>query len=470
MIKERWNALSISIQKFTKTIYFLIFISGLTLFSYFIDVTAVGYISFVVLLILLLVFNCDFSSIFSLIILWFGGSQNNSWVMPSPPFIIVLVLYSITLIIFIYKIIKNRKIYLKRLKMDHILYALILLFLSMLLSFINTPDFNLSLLGIGHFAIILFSYILVRMTVEPNEENKEFILKSIFITALVVSIQAIYMMFHLLNSGISFYEIINYKLMYIGWGHPNHYVAILNVASIMAFYYFTKHRESAFKRVIALILIFIYLFAGLLTASRAGYLAYVIALVIGLIIYCIYTFTINKKNRYKEIPYWTFIITMISLGLVLCYFTGLIESIITKMLEMGANFNGRGEIYLIAVEKFNEYTLFGAGVYTTHYYIQDVWNYHNYFFQMIGTCGILGTLAFFLYLYFSIKRSMKMNLYSIFTLVVILYFLIHGFYDTIYFHHYVMPLICILQAVEKTENINLYEIQYSDILDRKRIW
>ena len=470
MKNMKWNEVCVNIQKFTKTIYFLIFIGCLTLFSYFIDVTAVGYISFVVLLILLLLFDCDFSSIFSLIILWFGGSQTNTWVMPSPPFIIVLILYGITLILFIYKIIKNHKLYLKRLKMDHILYALILLFLSMLVSFINTPDFSLSLLGIGHFAIILFSYLLVRMTVEPNEENKEFILKSIFITALVVSIQAIYMIFHLLNSGIALFDIINNKLMFLGWGNPNHYVAILNVASIMALYYFTKHRESTIKRVIALVLIFIYLFAGLLTASRGGYLAYVITMGIGLIIYCIYTFAINKKNRYKEIPYWAFIITMISLGLVMFYFTGLMEDITAKMAEMGANFNGRDEIYLIAIDKFNKYTLFGAGVYTTHYYIQDIWNYHNYFFQMIGTCGILGALAFFLYLYFSIKRSMRINLYSIFTLIVILYFLIHGFYDTIYFHHYIMPLICILQAVEKTENINLYEIQYSDILDRKRIW
>lgn len=470
MTKEKWNEVCVNFQKFTKTIYFLIFIGCLTLFSYFIDVTAVGYISFVVLLIFLLLFDCDFSSIFSLIILWFGGSQTNTWVMPSPPFIIVLVLYGITLILFIYKIIKNHKIYLTRLKMDHILYSLILLFISMLLSFINTPDFNLSLLGIGHFAIILFSYLLVRMTVELNEENKEFILKSIFITALVVSIQAIYMLFHLLNSGIALFDIINNKLMFLGWGNPNHYVAILNVASIMALYYFTKHRESTIKRVISLVLIFIYLFAGLLTASRGGYLAYVITMGIGLVIYCIYTFAINKKNRYKEIPYWAFIITMISLGLVMFYFTGLMEDITAKMAEMGANFNGRDEIYLIAIDKFNKYTLFGAGVYTTHYYIQDIWNYHNYFFQMIGTCGILGALAFFLYLYFSIKRSMRINLYSIFTLIVILYFLIHGFYDTIYFHHYIMPLICILQAVEKTENINLYEIQYSDILDRKRIW
>ena len=470
MKNMKWNEVCVNIQKFTKTIYFLIFIGCLTLFSYFIDVTAVGYISFVVLLILLLLFDCDFSSIFSLIILWFGGYQTNTWVMPSPPFIIVLILYGITLILFIYKTIKNRKIYLKRLKMDHILYSLILLFISMLLSFINTPDFNLSLLGIGHFAIILFSYLLVRMTVEPNEENKEFILKSIFITALVVSIQAIYMMFHLLNSGIALFEIINNKLMFLGWGNPNHYVAILNVASIMALYYFTKHRESAIKRVISLVLIFIYLFAGLLTASRGGYLAYVITLGIGLIIYCIYTFAINKKNRYKELPYWAFIITMISLGLVMFYFTGLMEDITAKMAEMGANFNGRDEIYLIAIDKFNKYTLFGAGVYTTNYYIPDIWNYHNYFFQMIGTCGILGALAFLLYLYFSIKRSMRINLYSIFTLIGILYFLIHGFYDTIYFHHYIMPLICILQAVEKTENINLYEIQYSDILDRKRIW
>ena len=86
---------------------------------------------------------------------------------------------------------------------------------------------------------------------------------------------------------------------------------------------------------------------------------------------------------------------------------------------------------------------------------------------MLGTCGALGLIAFLTYLYFSIVKSLRWRSYSVFNLIVILYFLIHGFFDTMYFHHLLMPIILVLQAVEhEKEDINLFEIQYSDILMR----
>ena len=68
---------------------------------------------------------------------------------------------------------------------------------------------------------------------------------------------------------------------------------------------------------------------------------------------------------------------------------------------------------------------------------------------MLGTCGILGLLAFITYMVFSVKRTWHFDMYSIFVGIVIIYFLIHGIFDTMYFHSILMPLVVVLQAVQE---------------------
>jgi hypothetical protein len=67
---------------------------------------------------------------------------------------------------------------------------------------------------------------------------------------------------------------------------------------------------------------------------------------------------------------------------------------------------------------------------------------------MLGTCGIIGLISFLIYLFLSIKRTCSKDLYSAFVRIIILYFLIHGLMDTLYFNHLIMTLICVLQAVQ----------------------
>ena len=465
-MREKWELISKQFRDFTKTTYFIIMLSLLTLFSYFMDITAIGYVSFTVILFLLLLFDCDFRSFIPMIFLWFGGYRTNTWQIPSAPFIIVLIIYGLDLGLFIYRIIRNYKIYWKRIKKDFLLYSLFAILITMALSLINTPDMGLSGLGIAHYVIILLSYLLVKMTVEPTEKSRNYIIKSVLITGLMISVQAFYILLIALNNGDDFYEILCHRDLNLGYMHPNHYAAFLNIGCILAVYYFCKNRNSIFKRIVATTCILIFGFTNMLTASRGGCLTFAITFVCAAVVYFVYNIKIMKYNMLKDLYYLIPFAVFGIIGIIVLAVNGILGDVLARMTEYGPALNGRDVLYQIAVDNFNKHTIIGAGVYTTHLY-NYAWNYHNYALQMLGTCGALGLIAFLTYLYFSIVKSLRWRSYSVFNLLVILYFLIHGLFDTTYFHHLLMPIILVLQAVEhEKEDINLFEIQYSDILMR----
>lgn len=466
-MREKWEIISKKFRDFTKTTYFIIMLSLLTLFSYFMDITAIGYISFTVILFLLLLFDCDFRSFIPMIFLWFGGYRTNTWQIPSAPFIIVLIIYGLDLGLFIYRIIRNYKIYWKRIKKDFLLYSLFAILITMALSLINTPDMGLSGLGIAHYVIILLSYLLVKMTVEPTEKSRNHIIKSILITGLMISVQAFYIFLIALNNGEDFYTVLCHRDLNLGYMHPNHYAAFLNIGCILAVYYFCKNRNSIFKRIVATTCILIFGFTNMLTASRGGCLTFAITFVCAAVVYFVYNIKIMKYNMLKDLYYLIPFAVFGIIGIIVFATNGILGDVIGRLVDMGTSFGGRESVYQAAITQFNQHPIIGQGVYTTNHYVYGIWNYHNYFLQMLGTCGALGMIAFLFYLYFSIVKSLRWRSYSVFNLIVILYFLIHGLFDTTYFHHLLMPIILVLQAVEhEKEDINLFEIQYSDILTR----
>lgn len=466
MVLEKWEFIKNGFNKFSKTTYFIVLLNALTLFSYFLNISAIGYISFAVILFLLFLFDCDFRCFIPFMYLWFGCFQNQKWEVPSVGFTIMMVIYSIDLLLFIYKFIRNYKLYLSRIKKDYIFYSIMAIFISMLLSLINSPDLGLSGLGLSHFFMIFCSYFLVRITVEPTEEARDFIVKSIIITALMISIEAGYVIVKAAFNHVVYDEFR--VLIDLGWINPNQYAAILNIASILCVYYFSRHRESIIKRIFAMFALLVAFSINLLIGSRAGWTAYLATMVIAIIVYFVYNIKYKKNNVLKDFLYIGPLILLGAGAMIFLGVNGKLSEIVNRMTTYGFSWNGRDALYGKALERFYAHTLLGQGVYTTNYYFDWLWNYHNYFFQMLGTCGALGVVTFISYLYFSIERSMRLKSYSIFNLIVILYFLIHGFFDTIYFHHVIMPIILVLQAVEyKKEDINLFEIQYSKCLEAK---
>jgi hypothetical protein len=465
-MKEKWECVKKKMQYFTKTIYFILLLNGLTILSYFLNMSAIGYLSFSIVVLLLFLFDCDFRAFIPLMFLWFGCFQTQSWQVPSIEFIIMIIFYSIALILFIYRFIRNHKLYISRIKKDYILLSIILIFISMLLSLINSPDLGLSGLGLSHYFMIFCSYFLVRITVDNKEEARDYIVKSIIITALMISIQAGYMILKRFIESIEYGNEFRVAIS-LGWINSNQYAAILNIASILSIYYFSTHRESILKRIFSMVSILVFFSINLVVASRGGWTSCVTTMVIGIIVYFVYNLKVKKQNILKDFLYIAPLILfgagiMIYLGI-----NGYLSDIVSRMTSYGFSWNARDVLFEKAIERFKIHPILGDGVYTTNYYFPKLWNYHNYIFQMLGTCGSLGLIFFMFYLYTSIRRSMHFKFYSVFNLIIILYFLIHGFFDTIYFHHAIMPIILVLQAVEHENNINLFEIQYSNILIRR---
>ena len=161
------------------------------------------------------------------------------------------------------------------------------------------------------------------------------------------------------------------------------------------------------------------------------------------------------------IPFLVLIVT----GVIVLATNGILGDILKNMFTYGISPNYRDTLFETAIEQYKLHTFFGAGIYTTNYYLNGIWNYHNYIFQMIGTCGALGLICFISYVYYSIKQSLNWRTYSVFNLIIITYFLIHGLVDNLYFHHLIMPILCVIQALEhQKKKINLFEIQYREDL------
>ena len=420
-MNDKWEILKFNFKKFSESTYFIVLLSSLTIFSFVIDVTAVGYISFAVILFLLLLFDCDYRSFIPMIFLWFGGYRTNTWVIPSIPFVVLLIIFVIDLCLFIYRVIKNYKKYYENIKNDKLMISLFVILIAMVFSLINTPDIKLSGLGISHFIIILLSYVLILMTVEPTEESRDYVIKSILITSLMISVEVIFVMIKLLNSGVTISNLISNRLINMGWININHYSAILNISSILAIYYFTKNRDSVIKRIFSCLCLLVFFFINLVTECRGGYFTFIITFTLSLIVYVVYNLKIKKNEIIEDGIYLVSMLICASIGMIILAANGTLGEILKRMMIVGINLSGREKVFATAIDHFISNPILGQGVYTSRLYL-DVWNYHNYILQMLGTCGIFGFIAFIIYLYYSLKQSLNYRSYSIYNLINKIFF------------------------------------------------
>lgn len=435
------------IKEFSESYYFLFFICGISLFTFFIEYKIPFFFVFAAILLVLVLCGSSLKSMIPLLVYYFNLHEHNQMQIPSATYFICLGVYAIVFGILIYQIVIHFKEYFVRLKKDWLLYSMFLILAMMLLSFINSEDFGLSAIGLGNFAVTILAYALVRMTVEPTEENKNYIITSIILTAVVISIECIFMFFYRLSQGFNYWDIFNRKLLSFNAFNSNHYTAFINVAFVLCIYFFCKFKEI-WKRILLIVFITLFLIVNVFTMCRAGILALGITAILAIVVYFIYNKKVQKNKIWKD----SFYLIPFVVGMIVCivflYRTGALQEILDRLKNIGFSENGRNEVYEAAIEQFKLHPIIGSGVYTTHLYV-EWWNYHNYVLQMLGTCGILGLLAFITYMVFSVKRTWHFDMYSIFVGIVIIYFLIHGIFDTMYFHNILMPLVVVLQAVQE---------------------
>ena len=448
---EQLNKIKVSMKEYIESYYFLAFMALLSIITIFVPYKVPFLFVFAVVLLCVVLFSCNFKSVISLLVYYYSLQQGRQLEIPSPTYFILLGLYSLIFLVLLIQVIRKRNEFFPKLKKDFLLYSMLLILAFMLLSLINTEDFGLSAIGIGNFALTILAYIFVKMTVDMTEENKNYIIISIITSALVISIGCIYMIFFKLHEGFNFWDIFNRKLLSFGWLHSNHYTAFVNIAAILCIYLFIKYKE-VWKRILLVLSLFLFLIVEAFTVCRAGILALGITLILSIIVYFIYNKKYEKRKIWKDFFYLIPFVIGIILGIIFMWHEGILQELIDRFQKMGISENGRNDVYDAALAQFRLHPIIGSGVYTSHLYT-EFWNYHNYVLQMLGTCGILGLLGFIIYLFFSVKRTLQKNLYSVFVGILILYFLIHGAFDTMYFHNLLMPLLVVLQALQEDKKI-----------------
>lgn len=433
------NKLMEVLSKFFESKYFLLVLSILTVINYYFNLGFCTYVEAAIFIALIFISKAQLLYSPSILIFVLAGGITKIPDFKSVGFILFCVLMSIILVILILDIIKKRKDVLKITCSNSFVISNFLLIFVMLLSLITSVDRFTSLAAIVGFLINpLFMYF-VLLNTKINDRSKDSLAYS-FVAIFYVIFAMVLIRFFKVLPDHDFKEILFDKAFFnFEWCHSNHYCSILAISSIFGIYLvINKFKEiNIFNKIICLFPLLGTVLICIFIVSRGPLLA----LCASIGIY--YILTIFKYWKNKKVS-----ITLISILGALMICSLLVYFLVLKDAFGDKGFNGREELWNVAIKHFKENLILGTGYGTQRIFImaetpQTVYNYHNYFLQ-ISTCGIIGIIAFVIYLINVIWHCFnKLNWFNIAFISIFALFLINGFVDTLFFSNTIMPLFSI---------------------------
>lgn len=213
----------------------------------------------------------------------------------------------------------------------------------------------------------------------------------------------------------------NIDLKELGWMNSNSGASALLLSVPFCFYLAIKNEHNSWFYIALGI---IQTAGQLLFGSRGGMMFAVIALLGSLII-----LIAKSKNRR---------VLFINLGIWLCLgiiitvlFREKLENVVKQAFYAGFSLTGRDKLYREAFRLFIKYPIFGAGL---GYLGIDIHNanvgpiyfFHSTFFQVIGSLGVVGILAF-IFVYFTryktfLKKGCRHNAFNLISLCAMIAF------------------------------------------------
>jgi len=155
----------------------------------------------------------------------------------------------------------------------------------------------------------------------------------------------------------------------------------------MCFYVASKSKCPAIPILIGVI----HYFASIMTLSRGGILFGLITLV-----FCLVYLFFSQKNKKRML--FHYIVVLVVLGIVYACIYQDFNALIKELIDRGIGTSGRDKLYEEAWNGFKDHPIFGLGMgYDGPNYDQDVINFywfHSTLFQVIGSMGIVGIVAF----------------------------------------------------------------------------
>lgn len=446
-------------KTFFESKYFLGLLSILTILNFSFNVGMWTYIEVGIILSLMMLFKARFTYLPSIVIFILGGGLSKTPNFKSFSFVLACIVGGIMIATLFYFIYCKRKEILCITVSNSFIITTILLTISMLLSMITSVKPLTTLAATGGFLINLLVMYFVLLTVKITDDSKEELANSFVAIFYVIFTMVVIHFFRLLPNHAIKDLFFDKKLFHLGWDYSNHYCAMMNISFIFACYILITKWYSLtwYQRVYFIFPLVGTIMVSILLSSRGSLIGLVGSVGAAFILIIIK----NRKNK-------KFVITMCSIAaigvciLATLYFTGVLELFGDKRADGDNQLNGRQELWPVAWRHFKENWLLGTGYGTQRIFIlsetpQIVYNYHNYFFQ-ISTAGIVGIIAFVIYLanigWHCIKR---IDWYLVAFISILATFMISGFVDTLFFSNKMMPLfsICLCYMALKPKELEI---------------
>ena len=441
--------------------YFLLLVSVLTIINYYFKLGICTYVETAIFLILMIVSNSQFLYLPSIVIFILGGGLTTAPNYKSFSFVLLCISGVLLVGFVIYFVVKKRKELVCITLSNSLVLTTILLVVGMLLSMITSIKPLTTLGAIGGFLVNLVVMYFVLTTVKNDDEKKEKLAQSFVAIFYVIFIMILIEFFKLLSDHNIKELLFNKGIFKLSWAHSNHYCAILSICSIFSLYLFisTFSKTNMLKKIFYIFPTIGTLLLSIFIVSRGPLFGLCAAISVAYIL-TIIEFRKNKKT----------FITLSTIAVVGICFIMLLYLFVIKDAFGDKGLNGRQEIWPVAWRYFKENWFLGTGYGTQRIFIiaetsQTVYNYHNYFLQ-ISTCGIVGIIAFIIYLVnIGWHCINKLNWFNITFIAIFALFLTNGFVDTLFFSNKIMPLfsICLCYLDLKPKEVEL--AKYWDKLD-----
>ena len=335
---------------------------------------------------------------------------------------------------------------------SEIFLSMVLLLIANALSLVNANQetMQLTLLGIGQFA--LYGFVFIYFYNYHQKDSYVLIGKNAFALGLTIGAQmALYIAFYegeMIGKDIDF-----------GWAISNGIailVTMLIPLNIALYLHNQKHSYVLVGIVVDLIVI-------IFTLSKGAYVAVAVIAIPLAIISLMYA----KKKR-------KFIVDMALVVLILfgvMYGLAQIEKVAIGIIQYLTQMDARGwlndeariELFTMSWNMFLEKPLFGHGSYTKP---PGFYHHHNFIFQTLATTGIVGMLAFGYYLVVLVKKSLKAHSYSLMVFVMLLAITVHGLVDHAWYNPFVMVVVALATAVLLKQS-DIDEIQFKEWLHKE---
>lgn len=317
------------------------------------------------------------------------------------------------------------------------IFLFIFLMFYILTSFVS-EDYMSSLRMILGIVMVFSIYILLKYLFSKIDNNPNLNLEKILINSfsffLIISL-ILYIMgmsqidtnYWLYNEERIFFGVIVDRSIprIIGMTSDPNFFALY--CTPMFFYLYLKNQKSKKE----FLLLFLTLFAIILTFSRGGIIAIFLIILIQLMLKG-FSLLVNKNKLIslkKVLSY--LILTIITLGIII-YLSNVefIVEIIEKRMRTSNTGSGRFEIWTNGLSLFYDNCFIGIGIYNFQYYNNLIFNdghyMHNTHLEMLVESGIIGFTLYFLFLLLLlielVKLSLKNNkyIYLLFSYISIL--------------------------------------------------